>query len=438
LSDFFYKFEIEDLKIVPLINNKKFTFTYEVIGLKSEKVKKVFIKSISGDSSFVDFLLFYQDEMPDNNSVPLYAIEETKTDDSESRNTGVYQRCSKFVFIEFYYPNIKKIMLYNLQIKQKEQPTPTYIFGTKMLLTLGVEIMGKQLDYDIFKPFKNIDELIEQKNEMAKPHYGIPVKINKNDNGIFISAKLEKDGKLTHDPNIGMTSIISSCLRRLGWVKNIIIKEHNLLNQNSVGTDNKFILIANQINIKLDGLEIPKANIKDNYWKYELNQEKLATIFLHLICEEFANAKIIYENHGGCERGYFITSEENYIALPKYKEGQRKRYKKGNKKSIIFIPDLVIYDKVNNEIINIEGKVFNKRKNGIKELKNFKYLEKTYIEPDYNPSKIIRTVAVYGSDKTRIAESKIGFMLNQDGEMIIRNNSPRIFKEAIKILLSNQ
>jgi len=44
LSDFGYKFEIEDLKIVPLINNKKFTFTYEVIGLKSEKVKKVFIK----------------------------------------------------------------------------------------------------------------------------------------------------------------------------------------------------------------------------------------------------------------------------------------------------------------------------------------------------------------------------------------------------------
>ena len=30
---------------------------------------------------------------------PIYAIEETKTDDKESRNTGVYQRCSKFIFI---------------------------------------------------------------------------------------------------------------------------------------------------------------------------------------------------------------------------------------------------------------------------------------------------------------------------------------------------
>jgi hypothetical protein len=42
--------------------------------------------------------------------------EETKIDDQESRNTGVYQRCSKFVFIKNYYSNTKLIMLYNLKI----------------------------------------------------------------------------------------------------------------------------------------------------------------------------------------------------------------------------------------------------------------------------------------------------------------------------------
>jgi len=49
-----------------------------------------------------------QIDEPDQNSKPLYAIEETKTDDSESRNTGVYQRSSKFVYVEFYYPGVKK------------------------------------------------------------------------------------------------------------------------------------------------------------------------------------------------------------------------------------------------------------------------------------------------------------------------------------------
>ena len=89
-------------------------------------------------------------------------------------------------------------------------------------------------------------------------------------------------------------------------------------------------------------------------------------------------------------------------------------------------------------MINVEGKVFKSRKKGIKELKNFKYLEDVYIKPDYNPSKIIRSVAVFGGDKTRISESKIGFLLNQNGKIITRGNSPKIFKEAVKNLLSSQ
>lgn len=38
-------------------------------------------------------------------------------------------------------------MLYALQIEQKEKPTETYIFGTKLLLTLGVEILGKKIRF---------------------------------------------------------------------------------------------------------------------------------------------------------------------------------------------------------------------------------------------------------------------------------------------------
>jgi hypothetical protein len=78
------------------------------------------------------------------------------------------QRCSKFVFIENYYPRTRKIMLYNLQVEQKEKPTETYIFGTRLLLTLGVEILGKKLDKNIFATFKTIDEIIDFKANMRK------------------------------------------------------------------------------------------------------------------------------------------------------------------------------------------------------------------------------------------------------------------------------
>src|SRR5690606_12240331 len=138
-----------------------------------------------------------------------------KTDDKESRNTGVYQRCSKFVFIESYYPNTKKIMLYNLQIEQNEKPTETYIFGTKLLLTLGIEILGKKLDDNIFTPFKSIDEIIKLKDNMRKaPKGNVPILLTKSQNKIEISGRLFKSGRLSHDPNIGALSIISAVLRK--------------------------------------------------------------------------------------------------------------------------------------------------------------------------------------------------------------------------------
>ena len=137
-KDYGFAVFIDTIRIFPILKDNKFTFTYEVTGFRCNKVEKVYIKTVSGNSSFTDYLIFYQKDEPTLKDEPIYAIEETKTDDKESRNTGVYQRCSKFVFIESYYPNAKKIMLYNLQIEQKLEPTSTYIFGTKLLLTLGV------------------------------------------------------------------------------------------------------------------------------------------------------------------------------------------------------------------------------------------------------------------------------------------------------------
>lgn len=164
----------QDVRLIPILDgNKCFDFTYEVIGFSCARVNKVYIKTVSGSSSFVDYLVFYQQEQPSEGSEPLYAIEETKTDDKESRNTGVYQRCSKFVYLRNFFPNTKMIMLYALKTRQKDKPTKTYIFGTKLLMTFGVHILGKKLDKDVFKPFESIDELIEEKRAMAKAQKGM-------------------------------------------------------------------------------------------------------------------------------------------------------------------------------------------------------------------------------------------------------------------------
>ena len=184
---------IDNLRILPILEKDTFSFTYELIGFCSNIVNKVFIKTVSGTSSFADFLIFYQENIPAPTDTPLYAIEETKTDDKESRNTGVYQRITKFIFLNFYYPNTKKIMLYALQIEQKEEPTETYIFGTKLLLTLGIEILGKKLDPQLFTPFTSVQEVINLKAQMRRPPAGnTPILITQKQNTIEISGRLFK------------------------------------------------------------------------------------------------------------------------------------------------------------------------------------------------------------------------------------------------------
>ena len=425
----------DSVQILPIIRDGRFTFIYQVNGICCEDVKEIFIKSVSGKSSFVDFLVFHQDELPCFSDKPIYAIEETKTDDKESRNTGVYQRCSKFVFINFYYPHVKKIMLYNLKVEQAYEPTETYIFGTRMLMTFNVEILGKQLDRNIFKPFETLEELIELKNRMQRPpsKKNVPILIRKEVDQITISGRLIKSGQLAHDPNIGALTMISQCIRDLGWEKDLIITKHGLAQEN-VGKNNKFLRIANQINISLQGLTVPHSELPKAYWKYTTETEKLGTIFIHLVVEALTNANAIFENHAGCEKGYFQTHRGEYLPLEKYQD--KDLYKSGDTSKRVSIPDLILFDRDRNEIINIEGKTFQNRRRGIEQLGNYDFIENAYIQKYYNPRRIIRTVVTYGSCKTEITEPEIGFMLNKDGIPVLGKDAPQIFIDAVNNLLN--
>ena len=422
-----------ELRILPILDeNRCFSFVYEVIGFRCSKIDKVYIKTVSGNSSFTDFLVFYQEAQPRVEDIPIYAIEETKTDDKESRNTGVYQRCSKFVYIHYYYPQTKKIMLYNLQVAQKQTPTETYIFGTRLLMTLGVEILGKKLDYDIFKPFQNIDEVIRFKNNMRRPPKGnVPIEIKKSLDKIEISGRLYKSGGLAHDPNIGALSIISAVLRRLGWIGRIEITCHGL-QQEHVGAGNKFVRIAHILGVELQGLQIPPCEMSDTYWHYETQGEKLGTIFMHVVVENFTESYSVFENHAGCEKGYFITSDGQHIPLAKYDD--RDAYKAGDKSRIIAIPDLVLVDIKEHEIITIEGKKYVNREKGIEELSLYNSFEKKYIERYYASFRIVRTVVLYGGREEQILEIEVGFLLNENGRLVLGIKAPRLFHRAIRNL----
>lgn len=427
-------FFADKIRIIPLLDERHcFSFTYEVIGFKCAKVDKIFVKTVSGYSSFVDFLVFYQNSMPKQTDTPLYVIEETKTDDKESRNTGVYQRCSKFIFTSYFYPNTKMIMLYALQVKQKETPTATYVFGTRLMRTIGIDIIGKKLDKNLFQPFESVDEIIESKNQMKSPsRSNTPITISKQNNRIEISGRLVKNGRLAHDPNIGALSVICAALRKLGWQGKIEITQHGLI-QHQIGNNNKFVRISNLLGIELKGLSIPQVTVPKKYRHYDTTGEKLATIFIHIVVENFTESYSIFENHAGCEKGYFVTSTGEYIPLVKYID--RTAYKDGDKSKIVAIPDLVLIDIKETEIITIEGKTYENCGKGIDKLQCYDAFEELYIKSSYPQFKVIRTVVLYGSNHEKISEIQVGFLLNEQGKLVLGIKAPKLFRRAICNLL---
>lgn len=422
--------EKKGISIVPIMNSdNSFSFIYKVKGYSCENINDIFIATISGTSSFVDFLIFYQNEKPTVNDQPIYAIEETKTDDSESRNTGVYQRCTKFVYIDYYYKNVKKIMLYNLQIIQKEHPTDTYIFGTRCLLNLGVEICGKKLNPKIFKPFESIDDMINFKNEMRRPPAGnVPVLITKKNKDIEVSGRLWKAGSLAHDPNIGALSLIFATIRSLGWKNNMIATKHGLF-QDNISKKNKFIKIANMLKIEFDGLSMVEPSFDNNYWKYEQNGEKIGSIFVHMAVKYYTNAKIVFENHAGSEKGYYYGPKSETYVVPKYRN--RNLYKLGDKEQIIQLSDLIIVDDERKQVINIEGERTINLNKGIDQLEYFDGFEDLFIKKDYPNYEIIRTIVLFGGNSDTVVNDKVGLLLNKNGKIILGPNAPRLFKDII-------
>lgn len=429
---------ITDLKVVPIFKEGRFTFLYKVVGVSSKDLGNVYLKLASGNSSFVDFLVFIQEDEPKQDDMPLYAIEETKTDDSESRNTGIYQRCSKFVYVEFFYPGITKIMLYNLSVPQKEEPTETNIFGMRMLKTMGVEVLGKVYERE-FTQFVSLEELVEAKNSMRMPPAGnVPIRIELLEDRINVSGRLFKADSISHDPNIGALTAISLCIRKFEKTKGIFITKHGLKQVHVTDANNKFVQIANRLHIKLDGLDLPEVTAHEAYWHYENAQEKTATILLHVMLNTYSTAKVAYSNHGGTERSYFVTKADEPIAIEKYQEGKREAYKLGDKESIIHIPDLVVYDSEREEVIDTEGKKYSNRKAGIADLANYDYFEERLVIPSYKPKRITRTVALFGSKATTIEEEEISFLLNEDGLIVLNENAPEIFKEVVAKALASQ
>lgn len=424
-----------NIRIVPILDaQKKFTFEYEVMGVASTLFDRVRLRIVSGNSSFVDYLVFLSEDSPVEGDQPLIAIEETKTDDAESRNTGVFQRATKFVFLDLYYPGIRKVMLYNLQISQKKDATATNTFGTRCYHTLGVEILGKTIADEAVSPFASVDELIDARSQIRPTSNGVSIQISRTSDGLNISCRLYKSSKsgggLSHDPNIGTVSLIAATLRKLGWKKRITITHHGL-KQSHLGPKNKFVQIANLLSLELEGLSMPISTSPDLYWKYEVSGEKIGSIFTHLLIDGFSPGSVIYENHAGCERGYFFCPDGSPLAVAKKETADNDGIK--SKGENILLPDLVLIDKENGIAISIEGEMIKNMNKGVAQLSGFDKIERNYIDKHYPHMTLQRSVVLFGGSSA-ILDPAVSLWLQEDGTIVLGQSAHQIFIDSLSHL----
>lgn len=420
--------DTSNLKIVPRIENGKFEFIYDVEGVYYPEVNNIYLKIVSGNSSFFDYMIVLQENEPNPNDKDtniLYVVEETKTNDQESRNTGVYQRCSKFVYIDLYHKGVNKYMLYNNESGGdfERRPSDTNVFGTNMLLTIGARFHGKNMMH--FSPFGTLEQLIEFKSGMRRPPAGnTPIDITRYEDRIEVSGMLSKPadkGNIGHDPNIGALSIIGETIRELGWDKRIVITKHGVTQSyvDKTKGKNKFLYICDLLGLELQGIVMP-TNIQNHeqYWKYENKSEKVASILTHIHAEN--NGFIgIYENHAGCERGYFYDKSRNPIALPK-----KDAYGEN-----LYIPDLILYHPLENTILLIEGKQYSTLNKGLEEINNYDSIESQFIKNNYPGCKIERWITLFGGNNQKLPHKKVLLQLTDDGRILVNENAPESFRK---------
>ncbi len=437
------------ITIKPIFIKNKFTFDYNVEGIKVDGIENIFIKTVSGESSFLDFLFYVQNNAPLEGSKteePLFAVEETKTSGAESRNTNAYQRGTKFIYFRHFFPAVPAYMLYNDELSEGENKTPTdtEVFGTRTLMTLGVKYVGKKM-FSKYVPFRSLDELIDSKNSMDPPPAGnTPVRITKESNRICISGTLSKPvekGNIGHDPNIGCLSMISAAIRSLGWKKDIVITQSKVKQSYIDGAKviNKFLYVCELLNLKIDGVVLKTYQLPDKYWHYERSSEKMASILFHVSCE-YIGLFEVYQNHAGCERGYFKPATGELITIPKYcgedSSGvtialEDKNTPCVNKRNLL-IPDVIMRDESRKIIYLIEGKKLSTIKEGLAEIKLYDDIENLYVKKYFSGYTIKRYLTIFGGNYSTLVNNEILLYLADDGTVIINNSEASLKNELEK------
>lgn len=341
----------------------------------------VLIILVKGSGSFVDYIV-YDNVDPDEETVPILLMESTKTTDSESRNTAINQRFTKFAVARQRFPTTPLVLYYNTE---QVTSTATNLFGRRLLTTFGVksyDVKGNDLLADSY-PFTSVEEIINEKNAFKEKKGNVSVKIALSAPHTYtISAKLSKGKNTTicHDPNKGLVTGIASAIYSLDKEAKFIITSHCVAVDQIKRTTDKFWYANSAYDLKLEGCNASSKGIAcpASYWSKDCKSEKAATINYQNHMEK-NGWTTIYHNHSSSARSYFMDPNGKEHQVPKD----------------LTIPDVVMANPKKRCIQVCEGKILKDCFLGVKQLENLTGFLK-YLQTHYMGYTVERGLCLYG------------------------------------------
>jgi hypothetical protein len=330
----------------------------------------IIIKLFKGETSCADYLLFngYVNNNDASAENAICILESTKTNDTNSRNTSVNQRITKFMVYKKLYPNskAKMVMFYNNKWDKKNL-TDTGKFGLKLMKSLEIEayhgennIYENLYDLYLINKFTSIEEMISEKNKIKEKKGNVSVKITNSDDIYYISCKLDKgisnsSGKISHDPNVGLLSGLINFIHNNNNLCKIVIEKHNITQDyfNKL-PKSKFWYAINKIDVEFSDVTIisKRPDLPNKYFTIENScTEKISTILLSQIIDK--KYFCIFSNHSGCALTNIKTNDKDIIVertMPR--------------------PDILFYDKTENTLLIVEGKIEKDIQLGINQLQD--------------------------------------------------------------------
>ena len=351
----------------------------------------VVIILVKGSGSFVDYIV-YDNVNPDDKTVPILLMESTKTTDSESRNTAINQRFTKFAVAKQRFPSTPLILYYNTE---QLNNTATSLFGRRLLTTFGVkayDVKGKNLLTDS-PPFTSAVEIMKEKNAFKEKKGNVSVKITLTAPHTYtISAKLSKGKNTTicHDPNKGLVTGIASAIYSLDKEAKFFITNHCVAVDQIKKTTDKFWYANTAYDLKLEGCNTSSKGIvcPTGYWSRDSKSEKASTINYQNHMEK-NGWTTVYHNHSSSARSYFMDSQGKEYQVPKD----------------LTIPDVVMVNKEKRCIQVCEGKILKDCFLGVKQLENLTNFLK-YLETHYMGYTVVRGLCLYGNTFREIESAK--------------------------------